>query len=200
MPARTSIVPVAMFYAAYMVLASIMAVLTGNLEFAVYIGVMLVLGVVVYFLHRKLGFSRGVLWGLGLWGLLHMMGGLIHVPETWPINGDKRVLYSLWLIPEYFKYDMLVHAYGFGIATWACWQGLRTILSKSIPAFGRLALCVLAGMGLGALNEIIEFLTTLAVPGTNVGGYLNTGWDLIFNMLGCLTAAVLIASPRFRRK
>ena len=30
------------------------------------------------------------------------------------------------------------------------------------------------------------------VPGTNVGGYANTGWDLTANLVGCLTAGVLI--------
>jgi hypothetical protein len=56
------------------------------------------------------------------------------------------------------------------------------------PTTGVLALCALAGMGLGSLNEIIEFVAVLAIPGTNVGGYENTGWDLVANMVGALTA------------
>ena len=47
-------------------------------------------------------------------------------------------------------------------------------------------------MGFGALNEVIEFVATLTVPETNVGGYVNTGWDLVSNMIGSITAAVLI--------
>jgi hypothetical protein len=54
------------------------------------------------------------------WGLVHMAGGLIAVPETWPVNGEHRVLYSLWLIPDLLKYDHVVHAYGFGVhQSWA---------------------------------------------------------------------------------
>jgi hypothetical protein len=32
----------------------------------------------------------------------------------------------------------------------------------------------------------------LALPGTNVGEYENTGWDLVVNLAGCLLAAVAI--------
>ena len=55
-----------------------------------------------------------------------------------------------------------------------------------------MVLAATAGMGLGALNEVVEFAATLLVPETNVGGYLNTGWDLVANTTGATTAAVLI--------
>jgi hypothetical protein len=47
-------------------------------------------------------------------------------------------------------------------------------------------------MGVGAANEVVEFLATRVLPETNVGGYENTGWDLVSNTVGCLIAAVLI--------
>jgi hypothetical protein len=49
-----------------------------------------------------------------------------------------------------------------------------------------------AGMGLGALNELVEFAATLLIPETNVGGYMNTGWDLVANLVGAMIAATLI--------
>jgi uncharacterized membrane protein len=196
MHTRASIVPVAVFYALYMLAAVAMAFATQNMEFLIYIVVMLILGVIIYVLHRKVGFSKGVLWGLGVWGLLHMIGGLIEVPEGWPVNGTQNVFYSWWIIPGFLKYDMVIHAYGFGMATWATWQGAGTILDKKLPTTGALALCILAGMGLGAANEIIEFVTSLLVPETNVGGYLNTGWDLISNFIGCMAAATIIGMQK----
>ena len=39
----------------------------------------------------------------------------------------------------------------------------------------------LAGMGVGAFNEVVEFFTTLVLEDTNVGGYQNTGRDLVAN-------------------
>jgi hypothetical protein len=55
-----------------------------------------------------------------------------------------------------------------------------------------LIICGAAGMGFGALNEIVEFVATLTIPETNVGGYENTGWDLVFNFFGCVIAAIVI--------
>jgi hypothetical protein len=47
-------------------------------------------------------------------------------------------------------------------------------------------------MGFGALNEVVEFAATLTLEETNVGGYWNTGWDLVANLVGCMAAAVII--------
>lgn len=60
------------------------------------------------------------------------------------------------------------------------------------PGVGVMVLCAAGGMGFGALNEIIEFVATLVLPHTNVGGYVNTGWDLVYNALGSCGAAVVI--------
>ncbi len=47
-------------------------------------------------------------------------------------------------------------------------------------------------MGLGAVNEIIEFIAVVVFPNTNVGGYVNTALDLVFNAAGAITAMVLV--------
>ena len=47
-------------------------------------------------------------------------------------------------------------------------------------------------MELGALNEVVEFVAVLLIPNTNVGGYINTSWDLVANLVGCGVAASLI--------
>lgn len=172
----------------------------GNREFLIYIGVMAVLIGLLLYLHRRVQFSNGLLWCLSIWGALHMAGGLTPVPEGWPIDGDIRVLYSWWLLPGRLKYDQVVHAYGFACASWAAWQCLQAALASRLgvgkeqvaPSWGLVSLCALAGMGLGALNEVIEFAATLTVPETNVGGYVNTGWDLVSNMVGSTAAAVWI--------
>ncbi|HUQ53166.1 MAG TPA: DUF2238 domain-containing protein [Gammaproteobacteria bacterium] len=188
--------PVAAFTGLYLVAATVGALAIGNREFLFYIVVMVLLVGGVWLVHRGVELSTATLWALSIWGLAHMAGGLIAVPESWPINGDIRVLYSLWLIPQRLKYDQVVHAYGFGVATWVCWQGLRAAIGQrggdGAPTFGLMVLAATAGMGLGALNEVVEFAATLLVPETNVGGYLNTGWDLVANATGATLAALLI--------
>jgi len=184
------------FTSIYLVASVLLAFSLGNIEFLYYIGVMLILVYIVWAVHRRVELSAAVLWGLSIWGLAHMAGGLIIVPENWPIDSGSRVLYSLWLIPNYLKYDQLVHAFGFGVATWVCWQGMRAAIGSHggpvRPTAGLMVLAATAGMGLGAINELIEFLATLLIPDTNVGGYMNTGWDLVANFVGATTAAVAI--------
>jgi hypothetical protein len=162
-----------------------------NWEFVFYIGVVLVLGLVILSIRRRAGFTLSLLWALSFWGLLHVVGGLLPVPYDWPIAGTKRVFYSWWIIPGLLKYDNPVHAYGMGVATWACWQALRTAAGVRMPTAGLLVIAALAGIGLGALNEVVEFTATLFLD-TNVGGYRNTGFDLIYNTIGAVIAAYLI--------
>lgn len=183
---------VSAFTFGYLAIATAFAFRHQNWEFVFYIIVVLVLAAFVAYLHRRVNLSTGVMWCLSIWGLAHMAGGLLPTPEGWPISGTKSVFYSWWIIPNYLKYDQVVHAYGFGIGTWASWQTLHALLPKSLPSGGILSLCVLSGMGLGALNEIVEFIATLLIPDTNVGDYINTGWDLVANLVGCVTAALII--------
>ncbi len=185
------------FTAAYFVLACITALALGNREFVFYIVVMALLIGVITRVHRRSHLGGPLLWCLSLWGLLHMAGGLVPIPPDWPREGPHAVLYSLWLVSGWLKYDQLVHAYGFAVTTWLCWEALRNgvFLRYGIelaPATGVLVLCAAAGMGFGALNEVVEFVATLLLEETNVGGYANTGWDLIGNAVGAVAAAVVI--------
>ena len=137
-------------------------------------------------MHERVGFSTLVLWALAVWGLLHAAGGILYV-------GDG-VLYRFEPVPGLPRYDQVIHAFGFGAATVAVWQGLRTRLpSGTRPGAGLGFVVALAGMGVGALNEVLEFLSTRVLAETNVGGYENTGWDLVYNALGATIAALWIA-------
>ena len=70
------------------------------------------------------------------------------------------------------RFDRLVHAFGFGAASVACWQALVPRLTARPDA--RVAvLAALAGMGIGAINEVVEFAAS-RLSSTNVGGYSNT--------------------------
>lgn len=188
--------PVAVFTLAYMAAAVVAAIMAHNFEFVFYIAVMAILIATVSALYLHVNLSTVALWALSIWGLAHMAGGLVAVPQGWPINGDIRVLYSLWLIPGQLKYDHVVHAYGFAVTTWLCWQVLRNGVAKVgqtiRPTFGIMVLCGAGGLGFGALNEVVEFIATLLMPSTNVGGYINTGWDLVANTVGCTLAATAI--------
>lgn len=160
----------------------------SNQEFLLYVLVILVAGGLVVWNQSRIRFDRVVLWGLTLWGLMHMAGGNIRI-------GDG-VLYSMQLVPiapqhQILRYDQVVHFLGFGVATLVAHHLLRPFLHPNVPISGTMVFLVaLMGCGFGALNEIIEFIAVLALPETGVGGYENTMWDLVFNLFGSVTAAV----------
>jgi len=139
--------------------------------------------------HHHIRFSRGVLWGFVAWEFAHMAGGLIPV-------GHDHILYNAgWDIPL-VRWDRLVHAFGFGLATVASWQAIRLVLPAEHGVTRGIALlAALCGLGLGALIEVLEFLMTLVVP-TNVGDYVDTGWDLVFDLVGAGLVSVWLARNR----
>jgi len=159
-----------------------------NYEFLMYVGVVLFFVLFIGFLHLKYRFSFGVLCCLTVWGLLHMTGGGLIV------KGD--ILYAYQIIPRVLRYDQFVHAFGFGTATVLAYYCLNPNLSKHANFRAVAVLLVFIGMGIGALNEIVEFLAVLAFPDTNVGGYDNTMWDIVFNTFGAIIAVTWLTIKR----
>ena len=179
------LIAVAIFTAAYVLATAVGLLLTGNREFLFYFIVLLVLIALIWTVHRNVRLSILSVAALSLWGFLHMAGGIVKYD-------GQDVLYNLWLIPDRLKYDQIVHAFGFGVTTWVCWQALKRHLADPTPRFGPLLISWAAGMGFGALNEVIEFIATRLIEDTNVGDYVNTGWDLVANLVGATIAVLLI--------
>ncbi len=188
-----NLIPIAAFTGLYLLAALVYGVVSGNHEFVFYVVILIPVVVGIAVLHVRVELSRPVLWGLSAWGLIHMLGGTMPISQAFTEPGTPSVLYNLRLRPYLPKFDQLVHFYGFFIATLAAWQGLRAATRGHLkPTIGTLIAIVCVGMGLGAVNEVIEFAAVLTVPETNVGGYHNTGWDLVANGLGCVAAAAVI--------
>jgi|CXWL01.1.fsa_nt_gi uncharacterized membrane protein YjdF len=185
-------VPVILFSAAYMAVFVGISLTRKNYEFILYAGVVLVLAAWILVKQRNVQFDPVIMWGLSLWGLLHMAGGNIRV--------GPGVLYNVQLVPTLLRYDQLVHTFGFGTATLVCFHILKAMLKPAIPRRATLIILVaLMGCGLGALNEILEFLAVKTMPETNVGGYDNTLWDLVFNLFGAILAATWAVTRQTKR-
>ncbi|GIW73556.1 MAG: hypothetical protein KatS3mg103_0078 [Phycisphaerales bacterium] len=178
---------------------TIVAARQGNLEFVFYGATMVVMAAAVVLVDAIAGLSRASILGLLAWALLHLAGGNV------PIEG-AGVLYNYRPTPWLPKYDQATHAFGFGVATLVCWECLRSALVRRLgrparPTAGLMVACVLMGTGLGALNEVVEFVAVLTMPSTNVGGYVNTGWDLVSNLVGAAAVgAGLWVLGRSRRR
>ena len=162
-----------------------------NYEFVIYVAVIVLFLAIILATGKKVEYGNGVLWGLTLWSVMHMAGGGLF------FSGTK--LYEIILLPlvgepfNIFKYDQLVHAIGFGVATLLVFQLLKPLLRKDNRKWTALSIVVvMAGLGVGALNEILEFAVTVVAPSTGVGGYENTALDLVFNLFGAIVAMFFI--------
>ena len=170
-----------------------------NYEFIIYIVVIIFFAFVVYFANNKINYPKYVLWWLLVWAVMHMSGGGLYV-------GDKK-LYELMIFGivgdpyNIFKYDQLVHIVGFFAATLAFYYTLKPLLKDNIKKWVALSIIlVMAGLGAGALNEIVEFTATVLVPETGVGGYENTLLDLVADLIGAILAAVYIVGKEKRNR
>lgn len=194
MPERPTVVATAgehrgilAFAAAYLIGLATYGLIAGSRLTIAYAVTVVGLALVVASLQGGLRLSRGILWALAIWGFLHMAGGLIEFTDA--------VLYNIdWGIPV-VRFDRLVHAFGFGTTTALCWQVLRNRAGVRSVTTAVAVMCWLGGMGFGALNEMVEFILSQLID-TNVGGFVNTGYDLIFNTIGCTCVAVWL---RLRR-
>ncbi|MFQ5462526.1 MAG: DUF2238 domain-containing protein [Phycisphaerae bacterium] len=168
-----------------------MALRPVNYEFILYVVVIAAVGGLIVWRQRAIRFSLPILWGLTLWGLLHMAGGNLHVAGG--------TLYDFVLIPlvgppyNILGYDDVVHMFGFGVATLVCHHLLVPYLRDDLTNRRTLGfLVVLMGLGMGAVNELIEFVAVVILPETGVGGYENTLLDMVFNLIGAMIAAGLV--------
>ncbi len=172
---------------------------SANYEFLWYVAVLVFFFVLLVVTLPASRFSTTILWGLSLWGLMHMAGGSIPV-------GDG-VLYGVQLVDiahdgefTLIKYDQLVHAFGFGVATMVAHHLLAPRWKEGASKALLYTLAVCIGMGLGAVNEIVEFLAVLSFPETGVGGYFNTSLDLVFNTIGAVSAVIVLAFQERKKR
>ncbi len=182
---------VLIFTLLYLVPFTIYFVSTGKGEFIWYSIIVLELFFLVFLTLPISKFNEGIIWSLSLWALLHLAGGGIRV--------GAGVLYGLTLIPIYngggemifLKYDQVVHAFGFGLCAYIIFHFLKRY-SVNPYKFGVYIIAILGGVGLGAVNEIAEFIATVLFPQNGVGGYVNNALDLVFNSIGAVVIMVFV--------
>ena len=179
-----------LFNALYLAIFLFYYLSIGNYEFLWYIAVMIIIGTVIAFNLKSGVFDNLILWLLSIWGFVHMIGGGVK------IMGNS--VYSLRLIDiidkggQFYilKMDQLIHFYGFFVCAILAYKMILTIKAdaKNYPKL-MIFLAWIGSMGLGALNEVVEFVAFVALAETGVGDVYNTGLDLIFNMFGALLGA-----------
>lgn len=173
-------------------------ILSKNYEFLLYVGVLIFIAAIIMATNKKVKYSNISLWGLLMWAFLHMAGG------SFVIDGTR--LYDIMLIPliksySILKFDQFVHMFGFGVTTFVMYDIIKLVIKPKLKKWTAVSiLIVMAATGAGALNEIVEFITTIYNPNGGVGGYVNNSLDLIFNLIGALIALLIIQIVEKRKK
>ncbi len=158
-----------------------------NYEFVGYWVVLVLLFLLVIKMEKKFEFPPWSLVLFAIWSISHMAGGLIK------ISGTR--LYDLMLInilgdPFFIlKYDQVIHAYCYFAISVLVYFALKKYFNKSKSAL--LVFATLSALGIGLLNEVIEFgMVIFADAADAVGGYYNTALDLVFNLIGAVLGPI----------
>ena len=181
-----------LFTIAYVIGFGIYYLMIQNYEFLIYVVELVFLIGFVSYLHKKFNFSTAVLLGASIWGLLHMAGGSLRVGSTKLYGWIIYPLFSESITgTDIFRFDQFAHFYCYVVVTVMLFYVLKVYLHQGqIHKFAVSVLLVFMGMGVGALNELIEFIPVLLPIDQGVGDYFNTLWDIVFNTLGAITAVV----------
>jgi len=189
---KKSHIIILIFNLIYLIIFGTYYLMQGNYEFLLYIAVIVILGVIIGINLNKGIFDNLILWLLSIWGLAHMIGGGVR------IAGNS--VYSLRLIDiidkggQFYilKMDQLIHFYGFLVAAILVYK-LISVTGSNLKEYPKLMIFLswIGSMGLGALNEVVEFLAFVSLDQTGVGDLYNTGLDLIFNLVGAIVGAFI---------
>jgi len=164
-------------------------VIKQNYEFLLYT---VVLGIFIFAIAKTdkiFNYSNIAKWGLTLWLFLHLSGGSFYIGQT--------KLYDLVLIKligepyNILRYDQLIHFYCYVVITLLFFPIILSFCKKNPNKFLLGLTLTLAGLGIGAINEIIEFSTVALFGTTGVGNYTNNALDLVFNLIGAFSATMI---------
>lgn len=155
----------------------------GNYEFVGYWVVLVVLFLIVVAMDKKYNFPLTAIILFAIWSVAHMAGGLIKIGSTRLYD----YIFFEFIGDPYFilRYDQVIHTYCYLAISILVYFVLKKYIKKSSAAL--ITFSVLSALGIGLLNEVIEFgMVIWADAASAVGGYYNTALDLVFNLVGAL--------------
>lgn len=180
----------------YIVAFALVAYSHRNHEFFYYSIVYLFLLVVVRLFQKRYKFGLQLpgtlLLGFAVFAALHMAGGMVY------IRGIR--LYDLRILA--IHYDNIVHALGSFLITIASFNLIFPYFDKRIfsKRLYLLIVLLLISLGVGSLNENLEFSAFVFLKAEGVGGYVNNALDLVFNLVGAVAGCIVVVVVLLKKK
>lgn len=183
---------VLVFTALYLLVGGLYFFQDSNLEFVIYVGVIVAALILLFGTLHLTKFPSYILWLISIWGLMHVLGGSVQTSDG--VLFAYRIYPFLDLGGDFYilKYDQVVHGYLYGVMSIVFLHVLKNTLRASGPVWILILLAIMASMGVSAMNEIMEFLIAVNLERHGVGGYENAMLDLIFNFSGAIVGIILI--------
>ena len=162
----------------------------GNYEFTGYIIITAIVFYALIKLDKIYNFPLYSIWLFVGWVVLHMLGGSIIIDN----QGSRLYAWQIfnWVGDPYYllKYDQIVHAYCYVVISILIFFALKKHF-KNNQTNALVVFTILASIGIGMLNEVIEFaMVVFADASKGVGGYYNTALDIVFNLIGAIIGAL----------
>lgn len=175
------------FTVSFLLFFAVQAILTKNYEFIFYTFFLALVNILIIFAYKNFNLPLAMVISLSLVGIMHLAGGNLYV--------DHIRLYDIWFIKDVLKYDNIVHFIATFAVTIIAYNLLYPYLKNNIKKnpFICYTLFVLLALGIGSINEIIEFFAVIFFDaGNKVGGYINNSLDFFFNFIGAIASCVFI--------
>lgn len=179
-----------LFTLSYLAIGGFVFMGSGNLEFIIYVAVIVAIFAGTLAFHKVVQFPVWMLWLLSVWGLMHVLGGAVHIGDH--VLFAHRIYPFLDLGGDFYilKYDQVVHGYLYGLVAVMSHHAVRSYFNLRSGGIMLAVVAFLVSVGISGLNEIMEFLISLTME-NGVGGYDNTMLDMCFNLTGAVVAIVL---------
>lgn len=171
----------------YLIFFTIFSIIIKNYEFIFYSIILSLLVIFIALYYKKLHLHVGVISGLTIIGIMHVLGGNIF------ISGTR--LYDVWFIANIIRYDNIVHFVGIFVATLVAYSLLYPHLDKKLKHNKVLLsiILILIATGMGTLNEVVELFAVVFLDAAKgVGDYMNNAKDLLFNIAGAISASIYL--------
>lgn len=160
----------------------IISIKNKNYEYVYYNLIMIVSFPIILILNKKLHLKFHIFLGLLALSVSHLAGGNILI--------NQIPLYQNYFLS--IHYDKIVHFLGSTIIALLVYNFLNPLLKKKEEKKPILILFLvfIITVGIGAMNEIIEFMAQILFDKTIVGDYKNNAMDLVINGAGALFASI----------
>lgn len=173
------------FTMAFLLVFSILAIFNSNYEFLYYGLVLSVLLIGIISYSKIVYFPLEIIIGLVIFTFLHVLGGNIFISNI--------RLYDYWVVDGLVKYDNIMHFLGSFLVGISAYSLVKPYAKQKVPKYIVWSTLVLIVMGVGAMNEVLEFSAVMFLGvAERVGDYYNNATDLVFNLFGGIFSCFFI--------